>query len=70
MFCLETNLSICPLQPPPADLGSLFLYVQDVMDVSSRLLSLLDQKQLRPGDPLFLQTLCETLQQFNLLHCP
>lgn len=63
-------MSICPLQPPPPDLDSLFVHIEDVMDVSSRLLSLLDQEQLGPGDPLFLQTLCETLQQFNLLKCP
>lgn len=47
------------LQPPPANLDSLFLYIEDVIDVSSRLLSLLDQKQVQPGDPVFLQTLCK-----------
>lgn len=46
-------------QPPPANLDSLFLYIEDVMDVSSRLLSLLDQKRLQPGHPDFLQTLCK-----------
>lgn len=56
------KVSVCPLQPPPADLDSLFLYIEDVMDVSSRLLSLLDQEQLGPGDPLYLQTLCETFK--------
>lgn len=62
------NVSVCPLQPPPADLDSLFLYVEDVMDVSSRLLSLLDQQQqLAPGDPLYLQTLCETLEDVSPL---
>lgn len=30
------------------------------MEVSSRLLGLLDQQPLAPGDPLYLQTLCET----------
>lgn len=56
------NVSVCPpLQPPPADLDSLFLHIEDVMDVSSRLLSLLDQEQLGPGDPFYLQALCETL---------
>lgn len=63
-------MSICPLQPPPPDLDSLFVHIEDVMDVSSCLLSLLDQEQLGPGDPLFLQMLCETLEQFNLLKCP
>lgn len=48
-----------PPQPPPAYLDSLFLYIEDVIDVSSRLLSLLDQKLVQPGDPLFLQTLCK-----------
>ncbi|XP_037531407.1 rho guanine nucleotide exchange factor 37 [Nematolebias whitei] len=46
------------LQPPPANLNSLFLYIEEVMDVSSSLLSLLDQQHLRPEDPLFLETLC------------
>lgn len=63
------NVSVCPLQPPPADLDSLFLYVEDVMDVSSRLLSLLDQQQLACGDPLYLQTLCETLEDVSPLIC-
>lgn len=58
------KVSVCPLQPPPADLDSLFLYIEDVMDVSGRLLSLVDQRQLGPGDPLYLQTLCETLRSF------
>lgn len=53
------SLVCFPPQPPPADLDSLFLYIEDVIDVSSRLLSLLDQKQVQPGDPLFLQTLCK-----------
>lgn len=52
---------MCPLQPPPPDLDSLFLHIEDVMDVSSRLLSLVDQEQLGAGDPLYLQTLCENL---------
>lgn len=37
----------------------MFLYIQDVIDVSSRFLSLLDQKPTEPGDPLFLETLCK-----------
>nr|XP_046262371.1 rho guanine nucleotide exchange factor 37 isoform X2 [Scatophagus argus] len=47
------------LQPPPVNLDSLFLYIEEVIDVSSRLLSLLDQKQIQPGDPVFLETLCD-----------
>ncbi|XP_061542027.1 LOW QUALITY PROTEIN: rho guanine nucleotide exchange factor 37 [Phycodurus eques] len=55
---IRSNLQ--KLQPPPANLDSIFLYVEDVMDVSGRLLSLLDQKNLQPGEPLFLEALCET----------
>ncbi|XP_027133547.1 rho guanine nucleotide exchange factor 37 [Larimichthys crocea] len=52
--------SLQKLQPPPADLDSMFLYIDDVIDVSGRLISLLDQKQVKPGDPRFLQTLCDS----------
>ncbi|KAI3351416.1 hypothetical protein L3Q82_020271, partial [Scortum barcoo] len=55
---IRSNLQ--KLQPPPANLDSMFLYIEDVIDVSSRLLSLLDQKQIKPGDPLFLETLCNS----------
>ncbi|XP_037317453.2 rho guanine nucleotide exchange factor 37 [Pungitius pungitius] len=48
------------LQPPPANLDSMFVYTQDVMDVSRRLLGLLDQKQVLPEEPLFLETLCDS----------
>ncbi|XP_068181293.1 rho guanine nucleotide exchange factor 37 isoform X2 [Antennarius striatus] len=47
------------LQPPPPHLDSLFLHIEGVIDVSGRFLSLLDQTQVRPGDPQFLQTLCD-----------
>uniref|UniRef100_A0A3B3DX13 Rho guanine nucleotide exchange factor (GEF) 37 n=2 Tax=Oryzias melastigma TaxID=30732 RepID=A0A3B3DX13_ORYME len=50
--------SLQKLQPPPAGLDSMFLYIQEVMDVSTRLLSKLDQFQ--PGDPRFLENLCES----------
>lgn len=53
------SLSARPSQPPPANLDSMFLDIEEVMDVSSRLLNLLDQGQVRPGEPLFLQTLCK-----------
>ncbi|XP_053285465.1 rho guanine nucleotide exchange factor 37 [Pleuronectes platessa] len=53
---IRSNLQT--LQPPLANLDSMFLYIEEVMDVSSRLLSLLDQKQVQPGDPQFLETLC------------
>ncbi|XP_072251244.1 rho guanine nucleotide exchange factor 37 [Leuresthes tenuis] len=48
------------LQPPPENLDSMFLYIEDVIDVSSRLLSLLDQKQVQASDPHFLETLCDS----------
>ncbi|XP_054647827.1 rho guanine nucleotide exchange factor 37 [Dunckerocampus dactyliophorus] len=54
---IRSNLQ--KLQPPLANLDSMFLYIEDVIDVSSRLLSLLDQKHLQPGDPLFLEALCD-----------
>ncbi|XP_068596744.1 rho guanine nucleotide exchange factor 37 [Brachionichthys hirsutus] len=54
---IRSNLQ--QLQPPPPHLDSLFLHIEDVMDASGRLLSLLDQKRLQPGDPLFLRTLCD-----------
>ncbi|XP_077434860.1 rho guanine nucleotide exchange factor 37 isoform X1 [Vanacampus margaritifer] len=54
---IRSNLQ--KLQPPLANLDSMFLYVEGVMDVSSRLLSLLDQKQLQPEEPLFLEVLCD-----------
>jgi len=57
-----TSSPFCPPQPPPADLDSAFLDIDDVIDVSSRLLGLLDRQPLRPGDPLFLEVLCESLR--------
>ncbi|KAL7395008.1 hypothetical protein ABVT39_008559 [Epinephelus coioides] len=55
---IRSNLQ--KLQPPPANLDSMFLYIEEVIDVSSRLLSLLDQKKIQPSDPLYLQTLCDS----------
>lgn len=55
---IRSNLQ--KIQPPLANLDSMFLYIEDVINVSSRLLSLLDQKQVQPGDPLYLQTLCDS----------
>ncbi|XP_029298235.1 LOW QUALITY PROTEIN: rho guanine nucleotide exchange factor 37 [Cottoperca gobio] len=55
---IRSNLQ--KLQPPPANLDSMFLYIEEVIDVSSRLLSLMDQKPGPSGDPLFLKTLCES----------
>ncbi|XP_041845939.1 rho guanine nucleotide exchange factor 37 [Melanotaenia boesemani] len=53
---IRSNLQ--KLQPPPANLDSMFLYIEEVIDVSSRFLSLLDQRQAQSGDPQFLEMLC------------
>ncbi|KAM4586414.1 rho guanine nucleotide exchange factor 37 isoform 1-T4 [Fundulus diaphanus] len=50
--------SLQNLQPPPPDLDSLFLYIDEVMDVSSRLLAMLDQQQLKPENSDSLESLC------------
>ncbi|XP_051810307.1 rho guanine nucleotide exchange factor 37 [Acanthochromis polyacanthus] len=55
---IRSNLQ--KLQPPLSNLDSMFLYIEEVIDVSSRLLSLLDQKQVKPGNPNFLETLCNS----------
>ncbi|XP_076005082.1 rho guanine nucleotide exchange factor 37 isoform X2 [Genypterus blacodes] len=55
---IRSNLQ--KLQPPPAHLDSMFLYIDDVISVSGRLLSLLDQKKVQPGDPQFLEALCDS----------
>ncbi|XP_034545135.1 rho guanine nucleotide exchange factor 37 [Notolabrus celidotus] len=55
---IRSNLQ--KLQPPLVNLDSMFLHIEDVINVSCRLLGLLDQKQIQPGDPLFLQTLCDS----------
>ncbi|XP_058505057.1 rho guanine nucleotide exchange factor 37 [Solea solea] len=52
--------SLQKIQPPLPNLDSMFLYIEEVINVSTRLLSLLDQKQVQPGDPLFLETLCSS----------
>ncbi|XP_038867921.1 rho guanine nucleotide exchange factor 37-like [Salvelinus namaycush] len=54
---IRSNLQ--KLQPQLPNLDSMFLYIEEVIDVSGRLISLLDQKQLTPHDPLFLETLCD-----------
>ncbi|XP_018535118.1 rho guanine nucleotide exchange factor 37 [Lates calcarifer] len=55
---IRSNLQ--KLQPPPANLDSMFLYIDEVIEVSSRFLSMLDQKQVQPGDPRFLEMLCDS----------
>ncbi|XP_067375404.1 rho guanine nucleotide exchange factor 37 isoform X2 [Channa argus] len=59
--------SLQKLQPPPPNLDSMFLYIEDVIDVSSRFLSLLDQKQMQPGDPVFLTTLSDKYKKTETL---
>ncbi|KAM7418163.1 hypothetical protein PAMA_017691 [Pampus argenteus] len=55
---IRSNLQ--KLQPPLANLDSMFLYIEEVIDVSSRLLSLLDRKHVQSADPLYLETLCDS----------
>ncbi|XP_074530385.1 rho guanine nucleotide exchange factor 37 [Halichoeres trimaculatus] len=55
---IRSNLQ--KLQPPLVNLDGMFLHIEEVINVSSRLLSLLDQKQSQPGDPLYLETLCNS----------
>nr|XP_054595350.1 rho guanine nucleotide exchange factor 37 [Nothobranchius furzeri]XP_054595351.1 rho guanine nucleotide exchange factor 37 [Nothobranchius furzeri] len=55
---VDIRSSLQQLQPPLANLDRLFLYIEDVMEVSSRLLSLLDRRP--SGEPQFLQTLCDS----------
>ncbi|CAN9514652.1 unnamed protein product [Ophioblennius macclurei] len=58
--------NLLKLQPPPPNLDSMFLYIEDVIEVSSRFLSLLDQKQVQPGDPEFLETLCNSFLSLSV----
>ncbi|XP_051716198.1 rho guanine nucleotide exchange factor 37 isoform X3 [Ctenopharyngodon idella] len=55
---IHSNLQ--KLQPPPPNLENMFQNIDEVMDVSSRLLSLLDQAQIHHSDPKYLETLCES----------
>ncbi|CAL8358201.1 unnamed protein product [Merluccius merluccius] len=48
------------IQPPLVGLSSMFLHIEEVMEVSGRLLSLLDQRLVQPGDPQYLQNLCDS----------
>lgn len=47
------------LQPPLTNLDGMFQHIDKVMDVSGRLLSLLDQAQVKRSDPQYLETLCK-----------
>ncbi|XP_060784026.1 rho guanine nucleotide exchange factor 37 [Neoarius graeffei] len=48
------------LEPPLANLDGMFQHIDEVMDVSGRLLSMLDQAQMKPSDPQYLETLCSS----------
>ncbi|KAL1262492.1 hypothetical protein QQF64_007757, partial [Cirrhinus molitorella] len=52
---IHSNLQ--KLQPPPPNLENMFQHIDEVMDVSSRLLSLLDQAQIHHSNPKYLETL-------------
>ncbi|KAJ8015247.1 hypothetical protein DPEC_G00024150 [Dallia pectoralis] len=57
-LCTNTiRRNLQTLQLP--NLDSMFLYIEEVINVSRGLLSLLDQKQVTPDNPLFLETLCD-----------
>ncbi|XP_060741455.1 rho guanine nucleotide exchange factor 37 isoform X3 [Tachysurus vachellii] len=53
------------LQPPLDNLDGMFQHIDKVMDVSGRLLSLLDKAQVKPSDPQFLETLCASFLQMT-----
>uniref|UniRef100_A0A673MV12 Rho guanine nucleotide exchange factor (GEF) 37 n=1 Tax=Sinocyclocheilus rhinocerous TaxID=307959 RepID=A0A673MV12_9TELE len=55
---IHSNLQ--KLQPPPPNLENMFQHIDEVMDVSSRLLSLLDQAQIHHSDPKYLEALCDS----------
>ncbi|KAI2656734.1 Rho guanine nucleotide exchange factor 37 [Labeo rohita] len=55
---IHSNLQ--KLEPPPPNLENMFQHIDEVMDVSSRLLSLLDQAQIHHSDPKYLETLCDS----------
>lgn len=46
------------MQPPLANLDGMFQHIDEVMEVSGRFLSLLDQAHMKPSDPQYLETLC------------
>ncbi|KTG34848.1 hypothetical protein cypCar_00010189 [Cyprinus carpio] len=55
---IHSNLQ--KIQPPPPNLENMFQHIDEVMDVSSRLLSLLDQTQIHHSEPKYLETLCDS----------
>ncbi|KAK7922366.1 hypothetical protein WMY93_009268 [Mugilogobius chulae] len=50
--------NLLKIQPPLPNLEPLFEHIPEVISVTSRLLESVDQDQLQPGDPDFLQTFC------------
>ncbi|KAF5893847.1 rho guanine nucleotide exchange factor 37-like, partial [Clarias magur] len=62
-FIIRGNLQ--KLQPPLANLDGMFQHIDKVMDVSSRLLSALDQAEMKPSDPQYLETLCGTFLRMS-----
>ncbi|XP_051514813.1 rho guanine nucleotide exchange factor 37-like isoform X2 [Myxocyprinus asiaticus] len=48
------------LQHPPPNLNNMFQHIDEVMDVSSRLLNLLDQAKIQLSNPKYLETLCDS----------
>ncbi|XP_063044799.1 rho guanine nucleotide exchange factor 37 isoform X2 [Engraulis encrasicolus] len=55
---IRTNLE--KIEPPLPNLCGMFQHIEEVMDVSSRLLRLLEQPKTQPSDPSFLQHLCDS----------
>ncbi|XP_077589407.1 rho guanine nucleotide exchange factor 37 isoform X1 [Stigmatopora nigra] len=55
---IRSNLQ--KLQPPLVNLDSMFLYLGGLIDVSSRFLSLLDQKHKESGELITLEALCDS----------
>ncbi|KAF7707482.1 rho guanine nucleotide exchange factor 37 isoform X1 [Silurus meridionalis] len=52
--------NLLKLQPPLPNLDGMYQHIDKVMDVSSRLLSILDQTDMKPSDPQYLEKLCSS----------
>ncbi|KAJ0002506.1 hypothetical protein NQD34_007655 [Periophthalmus magnuspinnatus] len=50
--------NLLKIQPPLVNVDCLFEHLPEVVSVTSRLLDSVDQDQLQPGDPNFLQNFC------------
>ncbi|TRY97471.1 hypothetical protein DNTS_008206 [Danionella cerebrum] len=55
---IHSNLE--KIQPPPPNLENMFQHIDEVMEVSCRLLSLLDQAQMHHGEPKCLESFCDS----------